>query len=297
MKIRIQTAQNVEIEYEVAGLGYRLQAALIDAAIFVGYYAAIYILYVPLGFGGPGTAWTVYILAAPPVPLLLYPLICELVLDGQTVGKRAMNLKVVRVDGGEPSIGAYLLRWIFWIVEANPLVAVTGLGAISIVSVVTSRYGQRVGDIAAGTTVVRMQKDENRPIEISRLGDNLLPTNAEVLFPTASRLSPEQVGAIREVIEAAESGVDSDIYTPLAYGIADVIGVPTATTGIPESFVRRVLDDYIALSTGLSKSALESATAASENLAGTRAGNVTPDGTPPSERDTTTLDGTENAAD
>ena len=113
MKIRIQTAQNVEIEYEIAGIGYRLPAALIDLAVFLGYYALIYITFAVFSFNVDLPEWLMFALLLPPVPLLLYPLLCEIFMRGQTIGKKAMNLKVVRIDGGEPSIGSYILRWLF----------------------------------------------------------------------------------------------------------------------------------------------------------------------------------------
>lgn len=245
MKIRIQTAQNVEIEYEVAGLGYRVLAALIDLAIFIGYYALLYIILVPLQFEPPD--WMIYVLVAPPVPIVLYPLVCEVFLDGQTVGKSVMNLKVVRIDGTAPSLGAYLLRWIFWIVEASPFAAISGLGAVSIVSVVSTRYGQRVGDLAAGTTVVRLQKDEaSRPLE---LGIGRFSPDYSPVFPTARRLSSEQVATMREVVDAVEKGGDDSLYTPLAYGVAGLLGVEPDSIGVPSEFVRRVIDDYVYLGT------------------------------------------------
>ncbi len=242
MKIRIQTAQNVEIEYEVAGIGYRFQAALIDLAVFLGYYAFILIAILFFKVRIFDTyEWLIYILLAPPVPLLLYPLLCEIFLRGQTVGKRAMNLKVVTVEGGEPSIGAYIIRWLFWILEANPFTAITGLGAASIISIVSTEYGQRVGDLAAGTTVVKLEKSE------AELTDYLVPQFKEdykALIPEVTKLSARDISIVQKGYLAVRSGASHDLSSNIAYKIAETLNVSNERIGETTRFLERVLNDY-----------------------------------------------------
>lgn len=239
MKIRIQTAQNVEIEYEVAGIGYRFQAALIDLAVFLGYFAFWGILALVFDVDFTST-WLLYVLLAPPVPLLLYPLLCEIFMRGQTIGKKAMNLKVVRVDGGEPSIGSYVLRWLLWIVEANPLTALAGLGAVSVVSIVSTKLGQRVGDIAAGTTVVRLDRQDDP----AQYVPPVLSASYEPQFPEVRNLTARDVGIIRRGYGAVTAGAGVDLATKIAYRVAEVLAIPAHKVGETTNFLARVLNDH-----------------------------------------------------
>ena len=243
MKIRIQTAQNVEIEYEIAGVGYRLPAALIDLAVFLGYYALIYIFLAASNFNVDLPDWMLWVFLLPPVPLLLYPLLCEIFMRGQTVGKKAMNLKVVRIDGGEPSIGSYMLRWLFWLLEANPFTAIAGLGAISVVSIVSTRLGQRIGDIAAGTTVVRLPK-EGEPEGADLQQTIRMHPGYEPLLPEVARLTPADIDTVRRGYRAIESGADDLIGSKIAYRVAEVLGIESHRIGETTGFLRRVLTDW-----------------------------------------------------
>ncbi len=239
MKIRIQTAQNVEIEYEVAGIGYRFQAALIDFTVFLGYYAFWALLSLMGGFE-IGSSWLLYVFLLPPVPLLLYPLLCEIFMRGQTVGKKAMNLKVVRIDGGEPSIGSYVLRWLFWILEANPLTAALGLGAVSVISIVSTKLGQRVGDIAAGTTVIRLDRQDD-PAEYV---PPVFSVSYEPQFPEVRNLTARDIGIIREGYAAVISGTNDELASKMAYRVAEVLAIPGQKIGETTGFLSRVLNDH-----------------------------------------------------
>lgn len=236
MKIRIQTTQNVGIEYEVAGIAYRFIAALIDGAVFAGYYALfLIILWIdPYLFA---ETWVRIVILTLPI---LYPLVCEIFMDGQTIGKRAMKLKVVRLDGGEPSIGSYILRWFLWIFEANPMVAMSGLGAVGIVSVIVSRNGQRVGDHLAGTTVVRLDTaTENGLAVMSMVGPDFIPR-----WPQVARLRDEDMAVIRKGLEASSKGAEPDIISKIAYRVAEVLGIELSGIGETEAFLKRVLLEH-----------------------------------------------------
>lgn len=243
MKIRIQTAQNVEIEYEIAGVGYRFLAALIDLSLFLGYFALVWILSESTTIGMLMPEWSLYVFVIPPVPLLLYPVLCEIFMRGQTVGKRAMNLKVVRVDGGEPSIGAYLLRWLFWLLEANPFAAISGLGAVSLISIVSTRLGQRVGDIAAGTTVVRLPREEAEEVP-GAVGALSFESHYEPLLPQVVRLSAGDIDTIRRGYAAVEAGAEENLASTIAYRVADVLGIERHRVGETTQFLQTVLKDW-----------------------------------------------------
>ena len=238
MKIRIQTSQNVDLEYEVAGIGYRFIAALIDLAIFLGYYAFWLIFGMTISFDFP--EWLIYVVLLPPLPILLYPLVCEIFFEGQTIGKRAMKLKVVRIDGTQPTISSYLLRWLFWLIEANPLTAIGGLGSIAVISIITTEYGQRIGDLAAGTTVVRMTPE----VDVEEMIFQPLNPNYSPVWPQVAILNDRDVSIIRQGFEAVEKGAEPEILSKIAYKVADVIGIERSKVGSTEIFLKTVVNDY-----------------------------------------------------
>ena len=71
-------------------------------------------------------------------------------LTGQTLGKRALGIRVAKVDGSHPGPGAIAIRTLLRIVDNLPFAYLVGL----IVVLVTGKRRQRLGDLAAGTTVV-----------------------------------------------------------------------------------------------------------------------------------------------
>src|ERR1700744_2524506 len=126
--IKITTSQNIDIDYEVAGLGERILARLIDLAIFF----LIYILGLSIGslanwFTGENVTIIIAIIIYA-VLLVFYDLIFEIFMNGQSIGKRIMKIKVISLDGGQPRIGQYFMRWMFRIVDF--LITFPGLVAL-----------------------------------------------------------------------------------------------------------------------------------------------------------------------
>lgn len=235
MKIRIQTTQNVELEYEVAGLGYRFVAALIDFGIMI-LYVLLWVLAL-LAMEAEPEVWVMTVFIG--IPITVYPLLCELFMEGQTFGKRIMKLKVVRIDGGQPTAGAFILRWLLWIIEGNPMLVVAGTPSIGMVSIVATDYGQRLGDIAAGTTVVRMTTEE----EVESAFLRPLGSAAQITWPQAAQLSDRDVQTIRATLDAVERGADPIILSTAAYRVADALGIERSQVRSHEYFLKAILND------------------------------------------------------
>ncbi|MDQ2772674.1 MAG: RDD family protein, partial [Bacteroidota bacterium] len=106
--IRIQTAQNVTLEYEIASAGERILAALIDYGLYAVWFVAFALLQNNYHFAPDGRAGLVVMY----LPTTFYMLACEVFFNGQTLGKRARDLRVVRLDGTRAGLGDYLLRWL-----------------------------------------------------------------------------------------------------------------------------------------------------------------------------------------
>src|SRR5574341_1922061 len=149
--VRITTTQNVEIEYEVASIGDRILAGLVDGAVWLGYViGAPVLLFEVLNVGDKkfGIALTVALY----LPAFLYDLLCESLMDGQSLGKKLLKIKVIKLDGSPPDFGSYLLRWLLRWLDVTIC-----WGGIAILTILINGRGQRLGDLAAGTTVIKLK--------------------------------------------------------------------------------------------------------------------------------------------
>ena len=186
--VRVRTTQNVVIDYPLAGLGDRILAFLIDTFILIAYSALCWGLFELLDFHSNWVNTAVIT-----IPYLIYHLLFEIFMDGQSPGKRQRKIKVVRLDGTSPSIGNYLLRWFFRLIEVTLL-----QGALAMVTIASSKKGQRLGDLVAGTTVVKLAREEEVTAEsvFTLVDDTYVPTFASVV-----NLSDRDVEMIQQALQ------------------------------------------------------------------------------------------------
>jgi uncharacterized RDD family membrane protein YckC len=154
-RISIPTPEGVELELVLAGVGSRLVATLIDLLIMGSVLFALWILgfaAVPSSEGGGVLGAILIVLTF--LVVFGYDVAFETLASGRTPGKRAAGLRVVRLGGEPPGFLAAAIRNLLRLIDLLP--AFYAVGVISIL--VTSR-NQRLGDLAAGTLVVR----ERRP--------------------------------------------------------------------------------------------------------------------------------------
>ncbi|MDP2059901.1 MAG: RDD family protein, partial [Flavobacteriaceae bacterium] len=112
---QIETAQNIRISQNVAGIGDRILAFIIDAGILVFYYIFV-VVFIISNIGWDSGISQLEILALT-LPVMFYTLLFETFSNGRTVGKMALNIRVVKIDGTRPRFSDYLIRWLFRIVD------------------------------------------------------------------------------------------------------------------------------------------------------------------------------------
>ncbi|HEY0972670.1 MAG TPA: RDD family protein, partial [Gemmatimonadales bacterium] len=164
--VEVETPEQVAFSYTVAGIGSRAGAALIDAAICVGAYAALYWLVTwavrRAGGGAPGAGeatWATVVLIIGQFAVIWgYYVLFEGLRDGQTPGKRMLGLRVVRDGGYAMDFAASAARNLVRAVDMQPGF-VYGVG---LVSAAASSQSKRLGDYVAGTVVVR-----ERPVSLA----------------------------------------------------------------------------------------------------------------------------------
>lgn len=151
-QLTVITPENIELRFQMAGLYSRGQAQFYDFFYQIVASVVLYVSPLFIGFGGYGSSG-IYAAYSMIVYFLLfwgyYPFF-ELYCDGQTPGKRKLGLRVVTVDGGRIGFAASLARNILRVVDFLPLCFLTGMAAV-----LFSERHQRLGDLAAGTIVIR----------------------------------------------------------------------------------------------------------------------------------------------
>lgn len=182
-RIEIQTESNVPIHYQVASIAERIVAHLLDW-LFIGAYMIIMRLVV--GNASNNQGWVYILLFMVP---LLYDLAFEWMLKGQSPGKIIMRIRVVGRFGEPPSIPAVIIRWAF-----RPFENVLFMGLPSILAIILEGKGRRLGDMVAGTMVIREQR------AIAK-APSALPDDYRVSFPEVSRLTENDIAIIREAFE------------------------------------------------------------------------------------------------
>lgn len=225
MAITIETTQNVRIDYEMASIGDRVLGAIVDTFILVAYIVGVILILrgIELDLGTAGMV-LLYL------PIFIYDLVCEIFLDGQSFGKKAMRTKVVKVDGTEAGIGSYLLRWLLRPVD---MMFMLGLLVIAV-----GGKGQRLGDLAAGTTVIKLKGRLS-------LSETLMPELTDAYTPTypeVTRLSDRDVAIIREVWSASRNQETRATVGALATRVAAVLGITTPAE--VDRFLETVVRDY-----------------------------------------------------
>ena len=253
--IQIATPFNIDIEFEIAAFNKRLLAYLTDFFLLVLYmFSILYLLYG--GFKvGEGSGGLVMILLV--IPTLFYTTASEVLMNGQTIGKKIFNIKVVSLDGGEPTLGQYLLRWfmrfyewgfiIFTLFWSNGFTGLLWLiigGITSIIIIGVSPKSQRLGDIVASTVVVNTKSKLTVDDTIFM---NIAQSNYMVKFPEVMRLSDRDINTIKTVINQSAKTNQFDMCNRVAFKVQKVLNVSTDMYAI--DFLEKIMEDYNYLST------------------------------------------------
>src|SRR5680860_44404 len=227
---QIETAQNIGIHQNVAGIGDRILAFLVDILIIVGY--AILASFAIPGLGlDQGEQWVYYLVIG--LPVFLYYLLWETFNNGQSPGKSALDIRVVKLDGSRPRFSQYLIRWLLRLVDIS-----FSSGSIAVVTILLNGKGQRLGDLAAGTTVITEKKQLN--LSQTLLVD--IPDNYTPLYPQVTLLKDRDIQNIKSVYQKAKIRGNHRVIISLSEKISKILEVHPEER--PEEFVQNVLRDY-----------------------------------------------------
>ncbi len=256
--VQINTAFNVGLDFEIAPFHKRLVAYLIDFALLGIYlYSMKYFLYDGLGLSQENNMGLDIIVIS--LPMLFYSLITELLFNGQTLGKKIMNIRAISLEGGEPTLGQFILRWITKFFEWPFLFGYIYSFSFSIVGyfimtcffaipviilVLVTKNKQRLGDLAAGTTVVEAKTSMSLDDTIFISIDN---KSYKASFPEVMKLSDNDINTIKTVLTQARKSHNHDVCTRVEYKIKDVLKIQSTLSSI--DFLEKLLEDYNFLAT------------------------------------------------
>ena len=229
-QFQIETAQNISIAQNTAHLGDRMLAYIIDSLIIVIYYVLMIWLLLVLDVD-PGDQWAIYMLLS--LPAFLYYLLLETFMDGKTIGKSFLKIRVVKLDGTKPGFSSYFIRWILRILDV-----LLSSGGVAVFTILIRGKGQRVGDIAAGTTVI----SEKRKVFLK---DTLLrdvPENYTPKFPQVTVFKDSEMQTIKNLFDNAKRNGNHRVILSLSNRIKKVTDITSDLQ--PIEFVDIVIKDY-----------------------------------------------------
>lgn len=235
----INTAQKVTIQYELATLGNRIMSYFIDLLIMGGLMGALAIL------GGAADLFdgemVFFYVAILPI-FLFYTLLSEILMDGQSLGKKAIGLKVVKLNGDAPSINDYTMRWMFRMVDIF-----LSLGSVAALLINASAKSQRIGGILSGTTVIRINSQRNFTLN-DILKISTIDTY-EPQYPGIRRFNEQEMLFIKKVLER-ERRYSNTAHKKAVADLSRHVALQLDLTQIPKDrskFLRTLINDYIVL--------------------------------------------------
>ena len=253
--IQIPTNFNIDIEFEIAEFHKRLLAYLIDLVILILYMLGM--LYIMVGSLQIEEDYIGMLILVVMVPLLFYSLLTELWMNGQTIGKKILRIRVISLDGGEANLAQYLTRWFLRFYEWGfimffffygslslgfMILFIGGVASVIIISV--NAKNQRLGDMAAGTVVVNTRSALTLADTVFMQIDT---SSYKVMFPQVMRLSDRDINTIKGVLTQAGKRNNYDMCNRVAMKIKEVLQINSDMH--VDQFLEKMLADYNYLAT------------------------------------------------
>src|ERR1022692_2454483 len=238
--IQIATPFNIDLEFEIAEIHRRIFTYLVDFTLLVMYFVGMKYIY----YGGFDVASEAELRSHVGIdiltisfPMLLYSLVSEVLMHGQTIGKKIMQIRVISLDGGEPELSQYLVRWMFkafewpfffgYIVFTRQslivYIVVTGFfGIIVVIIIAVSKRNQRLGDLAANTVVGNTKSVFS--VEDTVFMD-IQQTDYLVKFPEVLKLSDRDINTIKNVTSTYHKNHNTETCNRVAIKVQEVLKV------------------------------------------------------------------------
>ncbi|MBC7451982.1 MAG: RDD family protein, partial [Cytophagales bacterium] len=173
--------------------------------------------------------------------VVFYSLAFEVFNNGRTIGKMALGMQVIRMDGQEARLNDYLTRWSFRSIDI-----LLTFGGLASIMVSVTKNNQRLGDFVANTVVIK-----SRPTYTVTLESVLKKKSSEgyePVYPEAAYFSEEQMLILKNTVDRYQkykNEAHTEAVQILAGKVAEKMGMkaPQKKT----DFLKQVLKDYVIL--------------------------------------------------
>ena len=245
-KIEITTAQKVTIQYELASLRDRIISFFIDIIILGVGLVLVYLILTAILTAGQQDHWelldTLSMIIMIPI-FLMYSLVSELITNGKSLGKMAMGLKIVKLNGGIPSGDDILVRWVFRWIDIW-----TSFGAVAALLISSGDKSQRLGGLLSNTAVIKLKGDFHiRLGDLERMFHSM--DDYEPKYPQVTLFDDADMLAIKELISRYTKYPNAAQYSLLDETV-NSISEKLELAEPPRnkiSFLQKVLKDYVML--------------------------------------------------
>lgn len=245
--VKLDTGFNIQVEFALCPFHKRLIAWIIDLLICWLYIKVMSALFdIPSFFiWSFGFDWRMLLT----LPVLFYHLICEIAFNGRSVGKMAMNIKVITAEGGQPSIGQYVIRWAFRLVDF-PLTIVVAvltndlpwwtfpLVFSGLASVIFTPRSQRIGDLLADTILIDLKNRTSwQDTVFTEVESSYQPS-----FPKVMQLSDRDINTLKSIIESVKRKNDHELAMKISDRIKSKLKIESDLSSL--DFLETLLKDY-----------------------------------------------------
>jgi uncharacterized RDD family membrane protein YckC len=245
--VKLDTGFNIEVDFAISPFHKRLLAWIIDVVIIIAYVVVGSRILTAIS----GASWSdrqvaTLLFGLPPA---FYHLLCEVFMNGQSVGKKAMSIRVIAADGGHPSISQYLIRWVFrsadlpvWIFPSVIYNALPGWCMIFLFSglacVLLTKHTQRIGDLVAGTILISTRTNTSWEDTVF----TELESHYQPRFPLVMQLSDKDINTLKSIIETVKRKSDYDLSMRIGERIKSKLRIESDQDSL--DFLETLLKDY-----------------------------------------------------
>ncbi len=242
-QLALKTTQNVVIEYPAASVIERIVAGVIDL-IIIGILTWFF-EYVGVQLF---SAWEVdsmgqvFLMLMPLVILIGYHTLSEYFANGQSLGKKALGIRVVRADGQKTGMREALLRAILLIVDM-----VLSSGVLGVLMISISKRRQRLGDMAANTVLIKSAPP--KPFRLEDIVKIQSTDDYEPTYPQVIQFTEKDILQVKDTLKRLQkykNDAHRKAFTKMVRRMAKLLElneIPRDRVG----FVKTIIRDYIVL--------------------------------------------------
>ncbi len=231
-QVTIQTAQNISIQQNLAGIFERILAYILDLIFLYSFLFTLIYLYNKTSWKDNMSAWAFVMILT--LPYFLYFPIIQYYNNGQSFGKKIMKIRIVKTDNTHPKLLDFIIRWLFRVIE------ISMIPGLALIVIIFNKKKQRLGDIVAGTTVV---SEKNR-LSLSHTIFENIDENYTPYFNEIYQLKEKDIRLIKEIYNNTNRKKKRQILSHLTHRIESLLAIKKPANWSESEFIERIIKDY-----------------------------------------------------